>query len=153
VLSRLDREFPFTRFDKFFTISYLVINASDGILRYSNAAHPPPVLLHRDGSFELLREGGTIIGMGGMLRFEEGEKQLKSGDKLFLYTDGVIEYRNGRGNFYGEERFYGELQRLKDQPVSTIIEGVIDSMMKFGDNTEPQDDVSLLGLEFKGDKE
>lgn len=150
VLNKLDQEYPIERFDKYFTISYLIMNTTEGSIRYSNAAHPPPVLLHPDGTLELLEEGGTIIGMGGVIPFDEGEKQLCFGDKLFIYTDGITEYQDENGAFYGEGRFYKELQRLKDKPISNIIDGVIRSVMDFGKQTEPQDDISLLGLEFRG---
>ena len=150
VLNEMDREYPIERFDKFFTISYCILNVKDGTLRYSNAGHPPPVLLHKDGSLELLNEGGTIIGMGGLLPFEEGRRKLCSGDKLFLYTDGIAEYQNEDGLFYDEDRFFAELKRLKDRLLSNIIDGVIESMMSFGNNTEPQDDISLLAVEFRG---
>jgi len=152
VLNELDREYPIDRFEKFFTISYHVLNIKNGILKYSNAAHPPPVLLHQDGTLELLKEGGTIIGMGGILPFEEGERQLCLGDKLFIYTDGIVEYQDRKGLFYGEDRFYMELQKLKDEPVSVIMDGIIESVMNFGENNEPLDDITLLGLEFKGNE-
>ena len=99
---------------------------------------------------ELLKEGGTLIGMGGVLPFEEGERKLCSGDRLFLYTDGIVEYQNEKGEFYGEERFFAGLQRLKEKLISNIVDGVITSLMQFGNNTEPQDDISLLALEFRG---
>lgn len=150
VLNEMDREYPIERFGKFFTMSYCILNVKDGTLRYSNAGHPPPVLLHKDGSLELLNEGGTIIGMGGLLPFEEGRRKLCSGDKLFLYTDGIAEYQNEDGLFYDEDRFFAELKRLKDRLLSNIIDGVIESMMSFGNNTEPQDDISLLAVEFRG---
>jgi sigma-B regulation protein RsbU (phosphoserine phosphatase) len=152
VLNTLDREFPIERFDKFFTISYHVLNTKGGSLRYSNAAHPPPVLLHPDGTLELLEEGGTIIGMGGVIPFDEGEKQLRFGDKLFIYTDGIVEYQNEKGLFYGRNRFYKELQRLKDKSISDMIDGIIGSVMDFGEHIEPADDISLLGLEFMGER-
>ena len=75
---------------------------------------------------------------------------MNMGDKLFVYTDGIVEYTNKEGAFYGEERFYAELQRLRDRPVSGVIDGIVDSMVFFGDNIDPQDDVSLLGIEFMG---
>jgi len=150
VLNEMDREYPIERFDKFFTISYCILNVKDGTLSYSNAGHPPPVLLRKDGSLELLNEGGTIIGMGGLLPFEEGRRKLCSGDKLFLYTDGIAEYQNEEGLFYDEDRFFAELKRLKERLLSNIIDGVIESMMSFGNNTEPQDDISLLAVEFRG---
>ena len=152
VLSTMDQKYQIERFNKFFTISYSILNVKDGTLRYSSAGHPPSVLLHQDGSLELLEEGGTIIGMGALgalLPFEEGERKLCYRDKLFIYTDGIIEYQNEGGAFYGEERFLAELQRLKDEHISDILDGVITSVMRFGNNTEPRDDISLLAVEYR----
>jgi len=149
VLDKLDREYPIERFDKFFTITYIVLNGQSKRIQYSNAAHPPPVLLHPDGTLEFLDKGGTIIGMGGALPFEGGENQLRAGDKLFIYTDGIVEYQDEDGNFYGEDRFFDEMKKLKDEPISSMIDGVIASVMDFGKNNEPQDDISLLGVEIR----
>ena len=152
VLEILDREYPIERFEKYFTIIYLILDMRNGNLKYCNAAHPYPVVMHKDGTLEVLREGGTIIGMGNILPFDDGERQFLPGDKLFIYTDGIIEYQDKNGAFYGKDRFYEELHKLKDEPIPSIIDGIMDSMMVFGDNIEPQDDISLLGLEFKGKK-
>jgi len=149
VLEKLDREYPIERFEKFFTITYIVLNGQSKRIQYSNAAHPPPVLLHTDGTLEFLDKGGTIIGIGGALPFEGGENQLRAGDKLFIYTDGIVEYQDEDGNFYGEDRFFDEMKRLKDEPISSMIDGVIASVMDFGKNNEPQDDISLLGIEIR----
>ena len=150
VLMALDREYPIERFDKFFTISYLIVNAKTGSVRYASAAHPPPVLLHKDGTIELLKEGGTIIGMGGILPFEEGSRQLEKGDRLFVYTDGIIEYESKNGQFYGEERFYEILASMRDQTLPKTIETTVTDLMAFGDQNDPQDDISLMGIEFRG---
>jgi sigma-B regulation protein RsbU (phosphoserine phosphatase) len=152
VLGALDKEYPLERFDKFFTVSYLIVNSRTGSLEYSSAAHPPPVLLHQDGTIELLKEGGTIIGMGGILPFEEGFQQLAKGDRLFVYTDGIIEYESKNGGFYGEERFYETLASMRNQSLSKSIEKVVVDLMAFGDQNDPQDDISLMGIEFKGNE-
>jgi phosphoserine phosphatase RsbU/P len=148
VLSALDQEYPLERFNNFFTIAYLVLNTRNGHLTYSNAGHPKPVILHPDGSLETLEEGGTVIGMDGITPFAEGQKQLQPGDKLFIYTDGITEYDGGNGVFFGKERLYQDLQRLNKQPIDAIVAAMIDSLKSFGNHTEPQDDISLLGLEF-----
>jgi len=153
VLNLLDQEYPIERFNKYFTISYLILDLKEGLIHYSNAAHPSPILLHMDGTLELLDEGGTIIGMGGVLPFEEGRKRVVPGDKLLLYTDGIVEYQDRQGSFYGEERFHGVLKRLRERPISEVIDGVIDAIMDFGDHTPPRDDVTLLGFEFKGESD
>ena len=152
VLATLDREYPIDRFDKYFTIVYMVLNIHTGSLRYSNAAHPCPILLHPDGKLDLLDRGGTIIGLDGIVPFEEGELDLRCGDKLFFYTDGLTEYQSDEGQFYGEDRFNALLASLKDQPVGVALELVYESLMQFGNQAKLQDDVSLLGVEFKGKK-
>jgi len=137
------------RFNKYFTITYLILDVKSGLVRYSNAAHPPPLLLRRDGRLEVLEEGGTIIGLGGLLPFEEGEKRIDPGDKLFIYTDGIPEYENKRGQLYGQERFVEILQQLRERPIAELVDGVIDALMAYGDHHPPRDDVTLLGIEMK----
>jgi len=149
MLDKLDREYPIERFEKFFTSTYVALNGQSKRIQYSNAAHPPPVLIHPDETLEFLDKGGTIIGIGGALPFEGGENQLRADDKLFIYTDGIVEYQDEDGNFYGEDRLFDEMKRLKDEPVSRMIDGVIASAMDFGKNNEPQDDISLLGVEIR----
>ena len=153
VLNLLDQEYPIERFNKYFTISYLILDLKEGLLSYSNAAHPSPILLHMDGTLDLLDEGGTIIGMGGVLPFEEGRKEVRPGDKLILYTDGIVEYQDRQGGFYGEDRFHGVLKRLRERPISEVFDGVIDAIMDYGDHNPPRDDVTLLGFEFKGESD
>lgn len=148
VLESLDREFPIDRFDKYFTMSYVIIDTGLSRITYSNAAHPPPILVRKDGGLELLEKGGTIIGMGGMLPFEEGTVEILPGDRLFLYTDGTVEYRNKDGALFGVDRFHAEISGLKGLPLTAHIDGIINGIMEFGDQISPQDDLTLLGVEF-----
>ncbi len=147
VLAMLDREYPMDRFDKFFTISYIVLNTDTGQLRYSSAAHPMPVLIRSRGGVELLDKGGTVIGMGDMVPFEEGEKKMRRGDRLIIYTDGVVEYANRAGDFYGEERLYLELLKHRKEPLNTYCKQIMDSLIAYGGGCRMQDDITLLALE------
>jgi sigma-B regulation protein RsbU (phosphoserine phosphatase) len=156
VLTALDDEFPFERFNNFFTITYMTINTKSGDLRYSNAGHPHSILVRRDGHLELLSKGGPAIGMGDFHllngqteRFGEGHQQLNPGDKLFVYTDGIIEYQKPGGEFYGTERFCETLRTLQGQSINDMIEQSISSLLRFGDDSKPQDDITILGLELK----
>jgi len=150
VLTRLDREYPMERFDKYFTLVYFVFNAKTGSLHYSNAAHPPPIVLRANGSHELLQQGGTIVGLGGLLPFEEGAVTLHPGDKLFVYTDGITEYENSAGQMLGQDGLLSEFNRMRDRPIAEMVDSVLARIVEFGDGADPQDDVSLLGLEYKG---
>jgi sigma-B regulation protein RsbU (phosphoserine phosphatase) len=105
---------------------------------------------------ELLQKGGPAIGIGDFHllsdkenRFEEERPQLNPGDKLFVYTDGIIEYENLDGEFYGTDRFYEALKSIQGESVTEIVEKSIKSLMDFGNNAKPQDDITLLGLELK----
>lgn len=151
VLEELDQEYPFERFEMFFTISYLLLNTANGQVRYSNAGHPPPVLVRKNGSLEFLREGGTIIGMGGVTPFAEGEAALSPGDRLYLYSDGIPDYMNAAGKFFGEERFFQKLVDLKETPLDVACEKVIENLYAFGKGSPLQDDVTLLTIEYLGD--
>lgn len=145
----LDGEYPIERFDKYFTIVYAILDTHSGRLRYCSAAHPPPILLRVDESVELLDKAGTIIGLGGIVPFEEDEKLLAAGDKLIFYTDGVVECQNEKGEFYGEDRFLHLLQSLGKRSIGQILDSVMNSLATFAGGASFQDDVSLLGIEFK----
>lgn len=148
VLRRLDEEYPFERFEMFFTICYLLLNPATGRVRYSNAGHPPPLVVRADGSREILHQGGTVIGMGGVVPFEEGEFFLGAGDRLFIYTDGVTEHANGAEELFGEERFSGHLVELQATPLNIACARVIELLHGFGKGRPLEDDVTLLGIEY-----
>lgn len=158
VLVALEAEFPFERFNNFFTIAYLIVNTRTGELSYSNAGHPHSVVLRNSGTLELLQKGGPAIGIGDLHllstkdnRFEEGLVQMNPGDKLFVYTDGIVEYENLEGEFYGTDRFYAALKASQRQSVRDIVKHCIKSLMEFGNHAKPQDDITLLGLTLKKD--
>jgi len=156
VLEFLDREYPFERFNSFFTINYVILNTKTGTLTASSAGHPPPIILRKDGRLITLKKGGRPIGTIDLriseddpIVFLEEHAQLQAGDKLIFYTDGVTEYQNEQSEFYGIERFCRNLKKLKGRPVSELIDISFKSLIEFGHNTEPQDDISLLGLELR----
>lgn len=150
VLAGLDREYPIERFEKYFTICYLVFDLATGHVRYSRAGHPMPIVVRRDGQSEMLAAGGTIIGLGSATPFEEGEVTLRTGDRLYLYTDGILEQENGSGEMYGEERLAAELRAGGGESIETVCERVMESMRRFGASERPQDDITLVAIEFRG---
>jgi sigma-B regulation protein RsbU (phosphoserine phosphatase) len=79
----------------------------------------------------------------------EGRLPLAPGDKLFVYTDGIVDYQNAAEEFYGIDRFYAAINALRNDSVHHIVEQSVKALMDFGGNAEPLDDITLLGLEFK----
>lgn len=150
LLDMLDREYPFERFERFFTISYVVLDSRTGELRFSAAGHPPPILLRSGGVLEMLDRGGPPIGMG-LLRppYEEGRVRLERGDRLFLYTDGVVERMSSQGEGFG----YDRLHALLKGATGTLEEGceaLLGALQAHGGGAPQEDDISFLALEYLG---
>lgn len=150
VLSALDREYPYERFEKFFTISYLLLEPKTGRLRYSTGGHPPPLLVRTDNRLERLSAGGSLVGLGGLVPYEEAELVLNPGDRLYLYSDGVTEHEALTGEMYGEMRMIEFLSRQRRNSLKETADSFILELQNFGDGAAPKDDVSLLCIQFNG---
>ncbi len=150
VLQQLEQEYPLERFGKFFTISYLLINTRTGQVRYSNAGHPPPLLVRSDGSSEALNAGGSIIGTGCSGPFEEEEILLHRGDRLFLYSDGITEHSNHQDQQFGQERLFRKLISNKKRPLEPACDNLIEALKSHGKDMIFKDDVTLIGIEYRG---
>lgn len=151
VLLKLDREYPFSRFERYFTIFYLILDSQSLSLKYSCAGHPPGILLKKNQRFKILEKGGPIIGIERGMPFVEETEALEIGDKVFLYTDGVIEAKNSLGNMYGLEKLCDLLESMKSEPIDKMIEAVHTALTIFTQEAPHQDDISLFGFEFNGE--
>ena len=155
VIEKLDLEYTFDRFNNFFTINYVVLNAATGAFTCCSAGHPPPIIIRQNGSLDVMSSGSPPIGTRDLrlvdefIEFPEEEMKLKPGDKLLLYTDGVFEYQNQQGDFYGNEQFHRKLIELKERSVSALDDQQFQALMEFGNGVAPKDDISLLGIEYR----
>ncbi len=151
VMRELEREYPFERFERFFTLSYLLVDTARGTVRYSSAAHPPPLLVPREGPARVLSEGGPLLGVGAGGLFEEGQVRLTPGDRLFLYTDGAFEVSDEAGDHFGQERLHALLQSRRELPLEALCDEVLEALRRHRGNLPVEDDLTLLALEFQGE--
>jgi len=149
VVTELAVEYPFERFEKFFTIVYLLINIRSGRLTYCSAGHPPPILLHADGSHELLQTGGGLIGLAETGPFDQGEVYLQPGDRLYLFSDGMIDQSDISGERFGDDRLLAVLG-ADGRSLEACCQGAVEALRAFAGGQQAQDDVSLLGIEYCG---
>lgn len=91
---------------KFVTFCYLVIDRAHGKLTFANAGHNPPLLVRggQHGNVERLTTGGMVLGVMPEASYSQHEVPVAPGDRLILYTDGIIEAENAAGQDYGEAR-------------------------------------------------
>jgi sigma-B regulation protein RsbU (phosphoserine phosphatase) len=147
VLSKLNSQFPFERFDKFFTILYAHLDYTQGTFIYSHAGHPLGFVIKEGTNMKPLDTGGTIIGVTDQT-FSEEKIKLNNGDKIILYTDGVTEHQRDNGEMYGEERFKEKLQKLSNLSCKNIFDALYKDVIEFGKDAIQHDDMSLLGIEY-----
>ncbi len=149
VIAALDEEYPFSRFKKYFTLTYMILDVAEGFLSHCNAGHPPPILIRSQGRLELLDTGNPLVGLGGVWSFNGERVKLERGDRLLLYTDGVIEHRNERGQFFGLDRLCQMVNKSRSRPLERALNDLLAGVLDFGGPVSPRDDVSLLGVDFK----
>lgn len=94
---------------RFISFFYCRIDTALGTLTYSNAGHYLPMLVRADGSVTRLRAGGTVLGVFPDAVYEQAHEPIVAGDRLVLFTDGVIEARNAIDEEFGEDRLLAAL--------------------------------------------
>ena len=151
VLNRLEQTFPFERFDSYFSIICMTLDVMEGLLTYSCAGHPSPIIVRADGTLELLDRRGPIVGLGTQTPFGQQTVQLHRGDKVLLYTDGLLESRNPAGEYFGKSEFHDIIRSHHKEPVQTLVDITYEKIKEFRRQAAPVDDISLLGVEYLGD--
>ena len=100
---------------QFVTAAYVYLDAEKGELAYSAAGHPPMLLL-REGRVSSIEENGLLLGMFSAAVYSSTKRALLKGDRLLLYTDGVIEAANGGEEEFGQERLCKLLEESAAMP-------------------------------------
>jgi len=112
-------------------------------LRYVNCGHLPPLLLRRDGSFERLESGSTVLGMFSDWECTTAEAELGPGDTLLLYTDGITEAMSADGREFGEQGLIEVVRAECHLPVEQLLTRVLDKVRAFN-GYEQKDDIALV---------
>ncbi|HSO85271.1 MAG TPA: SpoIIE family protein phosphatase [Draconibacterium sp.] len=134
----------------FVTVFYGILNTQTGEVDYVNAGHNPPYILSSNGVSKVDMTNGLALGVIDDFIFESKKIQLKKGDQLLLYTDGVVEAFNLEETAYGEENFESFLNQSKDLTIETIIKKSFTELNDFAGGAPQSDDITLLGITYKG---
>ena len=130
-----------------------ILDIPSGKLQFANAGHNPPVLKRADGSFEYLktRAGFVLAGMEGV-RYRVGELTLCSGDRLFLYTDGVPEATNTKNELYGENRLLEFMNKNVTVEATELLPKLKKDIDEFVGEAPQFDDITMLTFDYNYQK-
>ena len=135
----------------FVTVWMGILDLDTGILTCSNAGHEYPVIRGEDGIFRVYKDRhGLVVGALARSRYQDYEIQMKPGDAVFVYTDGVPEANNDAGEFYGMERMEQALNRAGDCDPQGVLQSVREDVAAFTGEAKQFDDLTMLCLEYKG---
>lgn len=135
----------------FVTAWFGVLDLLTGKVEFVNAGHNPPLVRHKDSTFDYLKSKPSFViaGMEGM-KYRRNEFFLSPGDEIYLYTDGVTEATDSENRLYGEERLVRFLNTLHGLSGEEICHAVKADVADFVGDAPQFDDITMLYLKYNG---
>src|SRR5215211_1652792 len=129
----------------FVTCFYAILDPESGSLTYANAGHDLPYL-HRDGAAEELRATGMPLGLMPGMEYEEKQTILEAGEAALLYSDGLVEAHDPKGEMFGFPRLRALVAEHAEEE-RPLGEFLMEELYTFvGEGWEQEDDITLLTL-------
>ena len=127
---------------------YFDFSGSGTVFRFAKGGHTPPVLFDRSaGSVRVLMSAGMPVGLSPDSMFQEVEVAMKPGDRVYLYTDGLIEARGRDGIIVGTEGLESILGSTGAMDLGGSLDHILGEVARFSEGIEIDDDVVIIGLE------
>lgn len=151
VMARVNKlVFESTEGDRFITTFYGLIDPVNKRLLYINAGHNPPLLMHEDGSTQLLEDAGLPLGIMADAKYSESIVNFRSGDVLVMYTDGVTEARDRNDESFAVERLQRALLENHRRRAHEICDAIIKAVHQYSDDAGGvEDDVTVAVIKVK----
>jgi sigma-B regulation protein RsbU (phosphoserine phosphatase) len=130
---------------QFVTAAYVYLNASSQELRYSAAAHPPMLLL-RDGEVSEITENGLMLAAFDFANYSTVTHSIRQGDRLVLYTDGVLEAANANQEEFGRDRLHSLVRDTARLNHSEAADQIVSAIQQW--SAAQGDDLTLLLCDY-----
>ncbi|MBQ9384593.1 MAG: SpoIIE family protein phosphatase [Ruminiclostridium sp.] len=135
----------------FITVWLGILDLKTGIVTYCNAGHEYPVIGVRGRSVEVIQKDNyPPLAASEDMEFSVETLQLKNGDNLFLYTDGVPEAKSADGSRFGMDRLVKVLERTEGKSPEQIVTTLKNEVDAFQPENDPFDDVTIMSVVWKG---
>jgi sigma-B regulation protein RsbU (phosphoserine phosphatase) len=130
---------------QFVTAAYVHLNAELKELRYSAAGHPP-LLLVRNGGVRQIEENGLILAVFGSATYSTAIHKLEEGDRIVMYTDGILEASNAAGELFGEDALYDLLTKTRVLCPAMAADSIVSSVQQWSGKQD--DDLTVLICDY-----
>lgn len=143
----LCRNVPITNFVSLLCLCLEQTGGKETSLIYTNAGHPQPILVRKDGTVERLNVTGGVLGVHEKFEYDEHQLTLAGGDFLMLYTDGITELTNPDGEMFEDDRLVAFAQNRRQLPLDTFIDDLVTELFAFsGRRNGLADDLTIVTL-------
>jgi sigma-B regulation protein RsbU (phosphoserine phosphatase) len=137
------------------TAFYLVADWKTGVMLYANAGHPKPLHVRRTAGqvIPLANASGKCQPALGLLEgtaYRSSEIIFSPGDLVMLYTDGLVEGQNQKGELYSTQMLLGAIQRRLQLPAPRLFDDLLQEVLAFTEDAAFADDVCLVGMDVAG---
>ncbi len=132
--------------EKFATAFYGILDIRAHTLKFSNAGHDSPYVLHLQETSSRLQTGGVPLGMLEEFPYEEEEVAMHAGDLLVVYSDGVTEAWDADEVEFGEQRLAEALQQNSHKAAAEVIDGIIAAVKNHTAGAPQADDITIVVL-------
>jgi len=139
-----------TQLDEQVTFFLSKMDVDAGMIRYVNAGHPAPLILHQDGSYERMETGGPLLGFDPEFTYEMGEVKLQTGDLILLYTDGITETVGKSGQLFDESGLIDTIQKYREKPIQELAQLFMERLEKFSGKQSFEDDLTFILAHYTG---
>jgi sigma-B regulation protein RsbU (phosphoserine phosphatase) len=137
--------------DLFVTLFLALLDVRTGRLRYVNGGHPAPVLLDESvGEVVRLSAGGAVLGIQPRASYEQGEIELRPGSLLALFSDGLTEAADAKGEAFRERGVVEVLRAARALSAGSVLLRLLEAVERFTGRKEQSDDLSLVVVRRHG---
>jgi len=132
--------------NKFVTFFVARLDPASGKITYVNAGHNPPLLVRKDGEVEFLTEGGMVLGLFEGISYDADNVEMRPGDSLLAYSDGVTETWSPEGDEFGEDKLTALVVERRDLNAQALQDAIFREIERFEAGAGATDDRTLVVL-------
>jgi phosphoserine phosphatase RsbU/P len=130
---------------QFVTAAYIHLDSESAILQYSAAGHPPMLLLRKGTVLDIV-ENGLMLAAFDFATYSNAAQPLEPGDRFLLYTDGLIEAANAKGDFFGQEALAELMRQTAELSASAASDQIISAVQRWA--VSQDDDLTVLVCDY-----